>query len=268
MHTSSSNSPRVDTHFHVFRAGDGVPGARYVPAYASSFESWSDAAQGQGITHGVLVQTSFLGTDNRLLADCLRAHPDRLRGIAVIAPDTPRTALEALHQAGVRGMRLNLPGTPHDMSAWTTHHHLWDTLHALGWHVELHTDMGALPPVLAALPEGVPVVVDHMGKPDHVSGGDVTVRALAARARQGQVHVKLSGSYRLAGQPPAALARLWLAELGPDHLLWGSDWPCTNHETHAQYDRLLAQLHEWISDEAVANAVLSTNPARLYWEDR
>jgi predicted TIM-barrel fold metal-dependent hydrolase len=135
---------------------------------------------------------------------------------------------------------------------------------ALGLHIELHTDLGALPPVLAQLPAEVAVVIDHMGKPEGVSVQDPTVRALAARSRHGAVHVKLSGAYRLARRDPAALARLWVEEVGPQALLWGSDWPCTNHEAHADYPRLLADLHDWLPAPAARQALVD-NPQALYW---
>jgi predicted TIM-barrel fold metal-dependent hydrolase len=61
---------RVDTHFHVFRAGVALPGARYTPGYNTTLEAWQATA------------------------------------------------------------------------AATV---LWDAVAQMGWHVELHTDTGALP---------------------------------------------------------------------------------------------------------------------------
>ncbi len=78
------------------------------------------------------------------------------------------------------------------------------------------------------------------------------------------MHVKLSGAYRLGGRDPGALARLWLGELGLHSLLWGSDWPCTNHESQADYPALLDALYDWVGDQA-APAILVDNPTRLYW---
>ena len=79
------------------------------------------------------------------------------------------------------------------------------------------------------------------------------------------MHLKLSGAYRLGGLDAGQLARLWLGELGADRLLWGSDWPCTNHESLANYSGLLHALHEWLGDEAAIQTVLVTNPQRLFW---
>ena len=220
--TSDLSKTAVDAHFHVFEAPRPQAGARYTPAYAAPLSAWAAAAQPLGVGRGVLVQTSFMGTDNRALLAELAKHPDALRGVAVVAPTADLRALQVLHAAGVRGIRLNLAGASTDVEAWTGATVLWDALAALGWHLELHTDTGRLPDVLAQLPGSLPLVIDHMGKPAAVSAADATVRALARRARLGgQVHIKLSGAYRLGGLDAGALARLWLAEIGPDRLLWG-----------------------------------------------
>ena len=60
-----------------------------------------------GTTYGVLVQVSVHGTDNSLLVEALRAHPGRLRGVAVTPPDISDRALAELKDAGVTGLRLN-----------------------------------------------------------------------------------------------------------------------------------------------------------------
>ncbi len=265
---SDLSKTAVDAHFHVFAAHQAQPGARYTPAYDAPLSAWQAAALPLGVRRGVLVQTSFMGTDNRLLTTTLAQHPDTLRGIAVVAPTADAATLAPLHAAGVRGLRLNLAGASHNIGAWSTATALWDALAALGWHLELHTDLGRLPEVLAQLPAALPLVIDHMGKPDAVSAGDATVRALATRARQAPVYVKLSGAYRLGGRDPGALARLWLGELGPQCLLWGSDWPCTNHEALADYAALRHALDDWLRDETAATAALVDNPQRLYWGER
>jgi len=261
----------VDSHFHIFKAHQSLPGTRYTPAYGAKFEDWQTRAAAAGVTHGVLVQTSFMGTDNRLTLAQLALHHETLRGVAVVAPDTDLTMLSALHAQGVRGIRLNLAGQLHDMAAWANATGLWDALLELGWHVELHTDTGRLVDIIAALPVALRLVLDHFGKPSQASAGDATVAAIRHRRRMaasGSVHVKLSGSYRLnAGLSPVELAGLWLQELGPQALLWGSDWPCTNHESRADYPALNAALTDWLGgDDRLAAQVRSTNPLGLYWD--
>jgi predicted TIM-barrel fold metal-dependent hydrolase len=255
----------VDSHFHVFDAHQAQPGARYTPAYAAPLATWQAAARPLGVRRGVLVQTSFLGTDNDLLLSTLAQHPETLRGVAVVAPTANADTLAPLHAAGVRGIRLNLSGLSHHIPEWSAATALWDALLARGWHLELHTDVGRLPEVLAQLPAALPLVIDHMGKPETVSASDTTVQALAARAQKTPVHVKLSGAYRLGGLDAGAQARLWVGELGLDRLLWGSDWPCTNHEVQADYPALRNALDAWLDDANAADAALVENPHHLYW---
>lgn len=257
---------RVDTHFHVFNAGVAVAGARYVPQYSAALSDWMEQAQSVGIGRGVWVQPSFLGTDNRLMVQALMAHPTLLRGIAVISPDAGADELQALHQAGVRGMRLNLASISHDLPEWTRAEAVWEVMAQLGWHAEIHTDQGRLPHVLKQLPSDLAVVVDHMSKPATSRGDDPSLLALIERSKRSSVHVKLSGAYRLGGLHAAALASVLLHELGPASLLWGSDWPCTNHEQFAHFESLMAQAQEWIGAEHLAQ-VMVLNPQRLYWAD-
>lgn len=270
MKNQMSTQNSVDSHFHVFEAQQAVPGARYSPPYAASLATWREASGAVGVTHGVLVQTSFLGTDNAYLLAHLKQHPDTLRGVAVVAPTAGLGQLEDLRGQGVRGIRLNLAGQSHDMAPWAAAKALWDAVLRLGWHVELHTDAGALPKVLAALPQPLPVVIDHFGKPAKASLRDETVVAVQRRSTGGalpNVHIKLSAAYRLQAElNPKDLAALWLGELGPQALLWGSDWPCTNFEAKADYPALHGALEDWLGQDAGAvQAARSANPMRLYW---
>jgi predicted TIM-barrel fold metal-dependent hydrolase len=55
----------VDCHAHVFSAtAPPVAGARYRPSYAARLAAWRALWRPAGITHGVLIQPSFFGTNN------------------------------------------------------------------------------------------------------------------------------------------------------------------------------------------------------------
>jgi predicted TIM-barrel fold metal-dependent hydrolase len=254
----------VDTHFHVFSAGDGHPQARYKPAYDASMDAWKHASQESGVCRGVLVQASFMGTDNTRLLRELASEPERLRGIAVIAPNVDTAQFTQWHAAGVRGIRLNLAGVSHQIPEWRNAEAVWSAISKLGWHLELHTDVGALPRVLQQLPGDIPLVLDHMAKPDRLTDEDPTVQALLQRLRKTSVHIKLSGAYRLAGRSAGQIAKMWLELIGAERLLWGSDWPCTNHEAEANYAKLFKQVEAWVGNEWVEQ-VLVRNPSALYW---
>jgi predicted TIM-barrel fold metal-dependent hydrolase len=186
-----------------------------------------------------------------------------LRGVAVVAADIHPDELKALHLSGVRGIRLNLSGITHEIPEWMHAERVWQTMHDCGWHLELHTDLGALPSVLAQLPTDMPLVVDHMAKPSEATARDATVRSLVQRAQHVPTYIKLSGAYRLGDVDAASLAQLWLHEMGAHALLWGSDWPCTNHEALAHYENLFAALQTWVGLPHL-DSVLNDNPVQLY----
>lgn len=256
-------TPLVDAHFHIFPLSAGVTDARYVPTYSASVEQWRDVAHPCGITHGVLVQPSFLGTDNSLLLKALQALPNCLRGVAVVGPHADKGELEAMHQAGVRGIRLNLSGKSHDHDTWALHPETWDAVMSLGWHLELHTDTNGLPGVLKHVPSDIRVVIDHMARPTSASLGDETIQSLRTR-REGAIFVKLSAPYRLEGISASDLAKVLLHELGPSALLWGSDWPFTNHESKVNYQMLFSSLDKWLEGMYLDN-ILNANPQKLYF---
>lgn len=256
----------VDAHFHIFAAHEGVPGSRYIPTYDATLDAWADAASACNVTHGVLVQPSFLGADHRRLVAALQAHPERLRGVAVVAPDEPAERLRALHAAGVRAIRINLVGRLSSFEAWRNADALWEVLKDFGWHVEVYTGVGELPQVLPHLPRHLTLVIDHLGRPDAADLADPTIAGVLRRAEAAPVYVKATGAYRLEGRPAAGIARLWARHLGTDRLLWGSDWPCTNHEALARYPALFAQAADWLGADAV-DAVAGGNARRLYWKD-
>ena len=263
-----------DCHFHVFAAGESAGEARYAPDYASPLGVWQTAANKAGVSHGVVVQPSFLGLDNRLLLATLKENPERLRGVAVVDESATEAKLRNLHTRGVRGIRLNLMALADDEQAITDLPATWwSALIAAELHLELHADIGRIATLLPLLPQSATVVLDHFAKPRSVSSTDETVRALRRRQQTGAVtYITLSGGYRLGASSASLqtkfgieLAAMWLDLLGRDCLLWGSDWPCTNHESDASYSRLRESLDQWLPDAEDKHAALHSNPQRLYW---
>jgi predicted TIM-barrel fold metal-dependent hydrolase len=257
----------IDCHAHVFSADAlSVAGARYRPAYAATATAWMRGWAASGITHGVLVQPSFFGTDNGEMVAALRNHPGKLRGVAVVSPAVSDADLDALDEDRVRAIRLNLAGIADyavfTQQPWVT---LFARIAARGWHVETFVDPGQAPRLAAAMTgTQAPLVFDHFANPGtDPAQVDATFDALARIARQREVWVKLSGPYRLRGADAATLAQRWIETLGIERLVWGSDWPWTRHEEGRDYATLRAQLDRWIGNQR-ARAVLWDNPQRLY----
>ena len=262
----------IDTHAHVFHQGLALADTRrHTPDYDAPLAEYLALLDAHGLSHGVLVQPSFLGTDNSFMVQALRAAPARLRGVAVVAPDVSDAELQALAAAGVVGIRLNLIGLELpalDTPAWQS---LLARVNALGWHVEAHLQAARLPDLLPALlAAGCRVVVDHFGRPDPALGvSDAGFQYLLRQAGSGRVWVKLSAPYRNWTAPAcAASGRLAAQQLldayTPERLMWGSDWPHTEHRHLASYPAATQWLDDWIDDPAQRRTLLADTPLRLF----
>ena len=219
--------------------------------------------EANGISQAVLVQPSFLGTDNSYMLAALRQWPTRFRGIAVVSPEVSGEELRELSGAGVVGVRLNLIGAadpPLTSELWKS---FLARVAELNWQVEVHAEARRWPALIGPLLEGgVTVVADHFGRPDPALGvDDPGFRYLLAQGGTGRVWVKLSGAYRNgdngAGDRIAVAAIPLLKQsLGLNHLVWGSDWPHTQYERVADYGALLSQLRAWLPSPEDRKTVL------------
>ena len=263
--------PAIDTHAHVFRQGLALADTRrHTPDYDATLTQYLALLDAHGVARGVLVQPSFLGTDNSHLVAALRAAAGRLRGVAVVSPDIAAADLLALAEAGVAGIRLNLIGLPLpalDQPAWQE---LLAHVNTLGWHVECICRRAACP--LSCRPCWPPAAAWSSTTSAAGPGPGhrrPRLRLSAAPGRQrpglGQAGGALS---QLAGAGLCAAgreaARLLLDAYTPDRLMWGSDWPHTEHRHLASYTAATQWLDAWIDDAAARQAVLADTPLRLF----
>jgi predicted TIM-barrel fold metal-dependent hydrolase len=256
----------IDTHAHAFTLdGDLARGRRYTPDHAAPIADYLSQLDGAGVARGVLVQPSFLGTDNSYLMKCLEMQPDRLRGIAVVDPTCDEAAMSAMGAANVVGLRLNLLGLDHTFVANADWQKLFGRAGELGWQIEIHTTGKDIPFLLSALwPSGANIVIDHFGRPDPAAGlADPGIKAMLAKADSGRIWIKLSGPYRCEGRPDL-YARAFLDAFGADRLMWGSDWPWTQHGEGMTFAKALGWLSDWLSDETVRHTVLEKTPRALF----
>jgi predicted TIM-barrel fold metal-dependent hydrolase len=257
----------VDSHFHVFALGATPrPGATYWPSYRARIETWLALSASAGVTHGVLIQPSFLGADNTQMLAALAAHPDRLRAVVGAEATTNAATLAAWHGAGVRGIRFNLAHHPPpdlDAPGWQS---VLGAIGDLGWHVELHHNGPGVAEFLPRLAAAAGrVVVDHLGGPiDPDPARDAAFGAIVAAAKNCELYVKLSAPYRIAeGAAPRHAAAL-LDALGSGRLMWASDWPWTRFESRFAYAETRRWLDQWIDDTEARRAILWDTPAKVF----
>ncbi|WP_426419125.1 amidohydrolase family protein [Bradyrhizobium genosp. A] len=266
---SETALPVIDTHAHVFHRGLKLaPGRRYAPDYDAPLSLYLEQLDHNGMTNGVLVQPSFLGTDNSYLAGCLKQSSARLRGIAVVDPTVSADELRELDRAGVVGIRLNLVGQPLPDLAAVEWKGLLANVKAMGWQVEIQrnaSDLAVLAPQL--LDHGVTVVLDHYALPDPKLGvADPGFQSVLKLGATKNVWVKISAPYR-NGTEGASFAKeaypLLRHAYGLDRLLWGSDWPHTQFEATQSYAKNREFLDTLIVDKSERAQVLAS-PHQLF----
>jgi 2-pyrone-4,6-dicarboxylate lactonase len=268
-------SGACDSHCHVFgpkAVFPFAPESTYQPVDAGK-ELLFDRHRHLGLERGVIVQASCHGTDNRAMVDALRAEPARYRGIAMVGPAVEEAELEALQDAGVRGIRFNfvkhLGGAAGDEVILATIHKVVP----YDWHTVVHLDADAildLVPLLERIP--TVVIIDHMGRIDASKGPEqAPFQALCGLlARDDRFWVKVSGAERISGAGPPFLDAVpfarHLVERFSERVLWGTDWPHPNIRGEMPDDGDLVDLIPLIAPSAaLRQALLVDKPARLYW---
>src|SRR5437870_12113849 len=197
-----------DCHTHIYGDPDKFPffsGRVYTPEPALP-EEMAALHRALHIQRVVIVTPSVYGTDNSSTLYGMHARGADARGVAVIDDQTPESTLDAMGQAGVRGIRLNLAtaGITDPAVARQRFQVAVDRMQRRQWHVQLNTNLAiitALKDLVTAAP--VPVVFDHFGGAKAELGLDQPGFAdLVELVRSGQAYVKISAAYRVSQQAP------------------------------------------------------------------
>ncbi len=159
----------VDAHCHVFGPGDVFPFAperKYTPCDASREQLFA-LRDFLGFEKNVVVQATCHGADNSALLDVLEHSNDKARGVVTVKSDVTEAELQRMHALGVRGVRFNYVKRLVDPKPDEYYRGIIEKIKPLGWHVVLYfepADLAEKWNFFTSL--GVPIVVDHMGRPD------------------------------------------------------------------------------------------------------
>jgi 2-pyrone-4,6-dicarboxylate lactonase len=266
----------VDAHCHVFGPGDTFPFAperKYTPCDAS-WEQLFALRDFLGFDKNVVVQATCHGSDNSALLDVLERADDRARGVVTVKADITHDELARMNELGVRGVRFNYVKRLVDPKPDDYYRQIIEKIKPFGWHVVLYfepSDLQEKYDFFTSL--GVPVVIDHMGRPDVTKPVDNAEFDLFLRFMRENTNVwskvscpdrlSVSGSPLYADVVPFAKT---IVEEFPDRVLWGTDWPHPNMKKEMPDDGILVDYVPSIATTPVLQQkLLVTNPTNLYW---
>ncbi len=245
----------IDAHCHVFGPMAQFPfspRAKYLPDDAGP-EMLFALRDHLGFAKNVIVQASCHGTDNAATLNAIARSDGKARGVAVrfnflkrLVDDAPKDKFLEVSK--------RLPK---------------------GWHVVIYFEadiLEELRPFMDAIP--VPLVIDHMGRPDVTQGPDGRDMKAFRRLLDSRpdIHFKPTCPDRLdpTGDPWDKFAEAVrpLVEDYPDRCIWGTDWPHPNMQDNVPDDGHLVDMIPRIAPtEELQRKLLVTNPELLYWSD-
>jgi 2-pyrone-4,6-dicarboxylate lactonase len=206
----------------------------------------------------------------------------KARGVATVKRSVTDAELQAMHAAGVRGVRFNFVKRLVDFTPKDELMEIAGRIAPLGWHVVIYFEAVDLPELwdfFTALP--TTVVVDHMGRPDvslPVDGpsSSCSRSSCASTPTCGARSAARSACRSPAPRPERRAERLPRRDARspahrrefPDRVLWGTDWPHPNLKDHMPDDGLLVDFIPHIAPTAeLQRKLLVDNPMRLYWPE-
>lgn len=263
----------IDCHVHVFDPARFPFAAdasyRPLPCECGTADDLAAVLDAHGIARALVVTpTSGYGDDNSCTLDALERLGPRGRAIARVPVSIAPSALDALAERGVVGVRVDFVALGLAPLADPDFPRLLNALAERDLVLDVQAQGGqwdAIAPVLAR--SSTRIVIDHMGRPQPEHGVDAPAfRAMLALAQTGRAVVKLSGADRFSRiAPPHADVRPFAAaivrEFTPERLVWGSDWPFVRSARRMDYGPTLRLLEHLVADEASRQRIFCTTPS-------
>lgn len=266
----------IDAHCHVFGPMAQFPfsaKAKYLPDDAGP-DALFALRDHLGFDRNVIVQASCHGTDNAATLNAIARSNGRARGVAVVDPAIAPEDLAALHDGGIRGIRFNFLKRLVDDAPKDRFLDIAARLPA-GWHIVIYFEadiLEELRPFIDAIP--VPVVIDHMGRPDITQGAEGADMKAFRRLLDSRDDIWFKATCPDRLDPTGDPWDAFVGSVAPlvadysDRVLWGTDWPHPNMQDAIPDDGHLVDVIPRIAPSAeLQHKMLVTNPMRLYWAE-
>lgn len=240
-------SRTIDIHPHVISDDE----LRYPPAPLFGKRSdWSQerpcvvesliaSMDDAGVDQAAVVHSSTTyGFDNSYVVDSCNRFPERLVAVGSVdirAPDAVATIRDWVAQ-GLGGLRIFTGGSTKDFDPTELEderaYPAWELLGELGLTMCIQTGPVGLPQVTALAKRfpAVPIILDHLGRPDVTDGPPYEKAAsLFALAEIPSIYLKLTprimGDCVTGNADPASLFAALVETFGADRMAWGSNFP-------------------------------------------
>jgi 2-pyrone-4,6-dicarboxylate lactonase len=264
-----------DSQFHVLGPADKYP-IRPGAAYEMPTATWEAAKRmhaALGIERGIIVQTTTYGADHAVVLDALAAMGPNYRACAnaLVFAEADDAYLAKLHDAGVRGARFSFRQALGAVLSDADFDRAIARIRELGWYVKIQPEKdGIMSSVEKYRALDVPVLIDHMARPDPSRGAeDPNLKTMLQLLGRGNFWVMLSlGEKTSKSGPPWSdvipIARAYI-EAAPDRCVWASDWPHPVSMQQPPNDADLLELfYRYMADDAELQKIMVDNPAKLF----
>lgn len=252
----------LDGHAHVFTTSlPLMKGHRYAPEAEALPETYFKTLKSANFDGAVLVQPSFLGTDNSYMLQVIEAAEKddglALYGVAVLDPEISFEEMHTLQEKGIIGVRLNLV----DCEMPNFRDQKWSSFlnqfERLGWHLEIHVEGKRLLDFVNDVPYKGYLVIDHFGLPSSEKQLEDNIDGILLLHKFKDVFVKISGAYRVfpdmtfkqSANSCLPLIEILIEKIGSNNLIWGSDWPWTRHEKGQHYCDCVQWGNSWLGPD-------------------
>jgi predicted TIM-barrel fold metal-dependent hydrolase len=263
-----------DAQFHVFGPPEVYPvrpGAAYEMPTATVAAAMK-MHRTLGLQRGVIVQPTTYGADHRATLDGIAAAGANYRGCAnaAVFEGADDAALAKLHAGGIRGARFSRQSLGIALSPQAFDRAI-ARVRELGWYAKVQPETAGFAEQAAQYEAlDVPVLIDHMGRPNAAAGtDDPSLKKVLELLKRGNFWVMLSLAEKIstAGPPWDDVIPIMraLIDAAPDRVIWASDWPHPVSTSQPPNEADLVELlYRATSGDDERQRILVDNPAKLF----